>query len=151
MGPFAIAEPLFSGYQPYSSPSLLTEVTLTRSTLTSLVSRIAKLKSPTLWRSIQAPRGGRRGLATKVRRVKGISQGCYQGTYPFITGAGFEYAKQWKFQISNSVLQGATVWEVESSSSGEEVQILERQAAKARPTPKARPTDHSANSLQGSS
>lgn len=56
---------------------------------------------------------------------------------PFVTRDGLEYAKQWKFQVSNSVLQGATVWEVETSSSEEEVQILERPAAKARPTPKA--------------
>ena len=64
-----------------------------------------------LWRSIRAPRGGRRGLATKVRHIKeGITQGYYQGNYPFITRDGFEDAKQWKFQISNSVLQGATVW-----------------------------------------
>ena len=34
------------------------------------------------------------------------------------------------------MLQGATVWEIETSEE-EEVQILERPAAKARPTPKA--------------
>ena len=98
-----------------------------------------KLQIPdVLWRSIRAPRGGRRGLATKVRHInEGIAQGYYQGTYPFVTRDGLEYAKQWKFQVSNSVLQGATVWEVETSSSEEEVQILERPAAKARPTPKA--------------
>ena len=53
-----------------------------------------------------------------------------------VTRDGLEYAKQWKFQVSNSVLQGATVWEIETSEE-EEVQILERPAAKARPTPKA--------------
>jgi hypothetical protein len=50
-----------------------------------------------LWRSIRAPRGGRRGLATKVRHIKeGIAQGYYQGKYPFVTRDGLEYAKQWK-------------------------------------------------------
>ena len=91
-----------------------------------------------LWRSIRAPRGGRRGLATKVRHIKeGIAQGYYQGNYPFVTRDGLEYAKQWNFQVSTSVLQGATVCEIETSSSEEEVHILERPAAKARPTPKA--------------
>ena len=72
-----------------------------------------------MWRSIRAPRGGRRGLATKVRHInEGIAQGYYQGRSPFVTRDGLEYAKQWKFQVSNSVLQGATVWEVETSSSG---------------------------------
>ena len=78
---------------------------------------------------------------------EGIAQGYYQ-EYPFVTRDGLEYAKQWKFQVSNSVLQGATVWEVETSSSEEEVQILERPAAKARPTPKAsEPFDLTANRL----
>ena len=35
-----------------------------------------------LWRSIRAPRGGQRGLATKGRHIKeGITQGYYQGNY----------------------------------------------------------------------
>jgi hypothetical protein len=91
-----------------------------------------------LWRAIRAPRGGRRGLSTKVRHIReGIDQGFYKGNYPFVTREGLEYARQWKFQVCDSVLQGATVWEIETSSSEEEVQILERPAAKARPTPKA--------------
>ena len=69
-----------------------------------------------------------------------------------VTRDGLEYAKQWKFQVSNSVLQGAPVWEVEASSSEEKVQILERPAAKARPTPKAsEPFDRSASSAQRAS
>ena len=91
-----------------------------------------------LWRAIRAPRGGRRGLSTKVRHIReGIDQGFYKGNYPFVTREGLEYARQWRFQVCDSVLQGATVWEIETSSSEEEVQILERPAAKARPTPKA--------------
>ena len=57
-------------------------------------------------------RSGRREVDEEVLRQRfGIST-------PFVTRDGLEYAKQWKFQVSNSVLQGATVWEVETSSSG---------------------------------
>ena len=50
------------------------------------------------------------------------------------------------------MFQGATVWEVEASSSEEKVQILERPAAKARPTPEAsEPFDRSASSAQRAS
>ena len=75
-----------------------------------------------LWRAIRAPRGGRRGLSTKVRHIReGIDQGFYKRNYPFVTREGLEYARQWKFQVCDSVLQGATVWEIETSSSEEEV------------------------------
>ena len=94
-----------------------------------------KLQIPdVLWRSIRAPRGGRRGLATKVRHInEGIAQGYYQGTYPFVTRDGLEYAKQWKFQVSNSVLQGATVWEVETSSSEGRGSDLGKASCKSSP------------------
>eukprot|EP00435_Cladocopium_sp_Y103_P060020 s754_g21.t1 len=106
----------------------------------------------TLWRSIRAPRGGQRGFATKVRHInEGIAQGHYRGTYPFVNQSGHSYAQQWKFQISSTVLQEATVWEIESSSSEEVQATLERPATKARPAPKPRPVDRSENSGQGQS
>ena len=89
-----------------------------------------------LWRCLRAPRGGRRGLGNKVRHInEGIAQGFYQGTYPFVNSSGFEYARRWKFQVFDSLLQGTAVWEVESSSSQEVEVISERPAAKARPSP----------------
>ena len=90
-----------------------------------------------LWRS------GRQGVDEEVLRQRlahqrGDRSRVLSRKISFVTRDGLEYAKQWKFQVSNSVLQGATVWEIETSSSEEEeVQILERPAAKARPTPKA--------------
>ena len=104
-----------------------------------------------LWRCIRSPRGGRRGLATKVRHInEGIAQGCYETTFPFVNQSGFEYAKRWKFQVIGSLLQGTAVWEVESSSSEGSVVVLERPAAKARPSSPSMPssTDRPSGSQQ---
>ena len=75
--------------------------------------------SDVLWRSIKG-RGGRRGYSQKVRHIKeGLQNGAYSLTYPFVTQEGRLYAQLWQFRILDSVSQGASVWEIGSSSESE--------------------------------
>ena len=83
--------------------------------------------------------------------LRKIALGHYQGTYPFVNQSGYSYASQWKHQVIQSVIQGTTVWEVESSSSEEVAVTLERPKAKPRPSPKSRAsTDNPASSVVSS-
>ena len=98
-----------------------------------------------LWRSVVARRGGRRGYSIKVPHLTGgLASGVYFNNYPWISQQGRDYADRWGFSIVDSVLQGASVWEIESSSSeGEQVQSEEPPVSKARSTaasPKPAPT-----------
>ena len=90
--------------------------------------------SGALWRAIRG-RGGKRGYKQKVRHLaEGIVAGHYSNSYPFVQASGYEYARSWGFSVIDSVLQGASVWEVSSESSVEEI-VTGPPAAKARPSP----------------
>ena len=87
-----------------------------------------------LWRCVHAKRGGRRGLQNKVRHLsEGLTSGVYSNQYPWVLQQGYTYASSWGFTVSQSVLQGSTVWEIQSSD--EEIlneATEEPAAAKAR-------------------
>ena len=87
-----------------------------------------------LWRCVHAKRGGRRGLQNKVRHLsEGRISGVYSHQYPWVLQQGYTYASSWGFTVSQSVLQGSTVWEIQFSD--EEIlneATEEPAAAKAR-------------------
>ena len=69
--------------------------------------------------------------------AEGIEQGVYLNHYPWVSQEGRQYCERWGFRISESVLQGTTIWEVESSSEEEGVtsgEVEQPVAAKARPS-----------------
>ena len=71
--------------------------------------------SDVLWCAIHG-RGGKRGYPQKIRHIaEGLSCGVYSNSYPWFTPGGLEYAKKWHYTVDENILQGSTVWEVESS------------------------------------
>ena len=95
--------------------------------------------SDVLWRAIRG-RGGKRGYPQKIRHIaEGLSTGVYSNSYPWVTPEGLEYAKKWHYIVDENILQGSTVWEVESSSS-ESVAVVAEEVGDEPPTAKARPS-----------
>ena len=88
-----------------------------------------------LWRALKG-RGGRRGYSQKQTHIReGLRTGVYSNTHPWITQDGRQYASSWGVRVNESVLQGATVWEVTSSE--EEEIVIEEVVPKAKAAAKA--------------
>ena len=84
-----------------------------------------------LWRALKT-RGGRRGYSQKLRHIQeGLNLQVYSNNCPWVTQQGREYAKSWNFSIVDSVLQGATVWEVVSSEEEQDPVVAEPKAKAA--------------------
>lgn len=84
-----------------------------------------------LWRALKT-RGGRRGYSQKLRHIQeGLKSQAYSNSYPWVTQEGRNCAKSWNFSIVDSVLQGATVWEVVSSEEEQDPVVAEPKAKAA--------------------
>ena len=138
----------------FESPNLLVISRIARAIVGTITSGSSSYFDPSvetpgqevgdvLWRSVVARRGGRRGYSIKVRHLtEGLASGVYFNHHPFISQEGRTYADRWGFSILESVLQGGSVWEIESSE-GEQAQSEDPPSSKARSieaTPKPAPS-----------